>query len=165
MTPPTSGWRPSPIDAPGMTTGAHTLVIYRPSPRADAALRALAEATVADGGRVTVLSLVVQEPEKNGCCDTRSVMWNDVLRGIAHEDLARARMAVEDHPVVALEVVAFSGRRAADVVIREAVARNADAIMLADARTGRIGVVERRRLRRKSPVPVSDGAAELIPAE
>jgi hypothetical protein len=144
-----------------MNAGAHTLVVYRSSPRADAALRALAETALADGGRVTVLSLVVQEPEKNGCCDTRSVMWNGVLRGIAREDLARARMAVEDHPAVALDVLAFSGRRAADVVIREAIARNADAIMLADARTGRIGVLERRRLRRKSPVPVSEGAGEL----
>ena len=66
-------------------------MVYRPSPRADLALRTLAEAAAADGGRLTVLSLVVQEPEKTGCCDTRSVMWNDVLRGIAREDLARAR--------------------------------------------------------------------------
>jgi len=143
-----------------MNEAAHTLVVYRPSPRADAALRNLAEAVLVDGGRVTVLSLVVQEPEKNGCCDTRSVMWNDVLRGIAREDLARARMVVEDHPAVALDVVAFSGRRAADVVIREAVARDADAIVLADARSGRIGVLERRRLRRKSPVSVSEGAGD-----
>jgi hypothetical protein len=144
-----------------MKAGMHTLVLYRPSPRADAALRAVAEAALADGGRVTVLSLVVQEPEKNRCCDTRSVMWNDVLRGIARDDLARARLAVEDHPAVALDVVAFSGRRAADVVIREAVTRNADAIMLADARSGRIGALERRRLRRKSPVPVSDASSGL----
>ena len=138
-----------------MNAAAHTLVVYRPSPRADAALRTLAEAALADGGRVTVLSLLVQEPENNGCCDTRSVMWNEVLRGIAREDLARARLAVEDHPAVELEAVAFSGRRAADVVIREAVARDADSIMLADARSGRIGALERRRLRRRSPVPVS----------
>ena len=62
-------------------------MVYRPSPRADLLLRTLAEAAAADGGRLTVLSLVVQEPEKTGCCDTRSVMWNDVLRGIAREDL------------------------------------------------------------------------------
>jgi nucleotide-binding universal stress UspA family protein len=108
---------------------------------------------------VTVLSLVVQEAEKTGCCDTRSVMWNDVLRGIAREDLARARVAVEGHPAVTVDMVSFSGRRAADVVIREAVARDADAIILADARSGRIGALERRRLRRKSPVPVSEGVS------
>jgi hypothetical protein len=147
-----------------MNAGAHRLVVYRPSPRADAALRAIAEAALADGGRVSVLSLVVQEPEKNGCCDTRSVMWNDVLRGIAREDLARARLAVEDHPAVELDAVAFSGRRAADVVIREAVARDADAIMLADARSGRIGALERRRLRRRSPVPVSEVSSGLAAA-
>jgi hypothetical protein len=147
-----------------MNGGAHTLVVYGASPRADAALRALAETAVADGGRLTVLSLVVQEPEANGCCDTRSVMWNGVLREIAREHLARARLAVEDHPAVELHAVAFSGRRAADVVIREAVARGADAIALADARAVRIGVLQRRRLRRKSPVPVSARTRDLATA-
>jgi hypothetical protein len=140
--------------------GAHTLVVYGASSRADSALRALAEVALADGGRVTVLSLIVQEPESKGCCDTRSVMWNEVVRGIAREDLARARLAVDDHPAVELDAVGFSGRRAADVVIREAVARRADAILLADARAGRIGALERRRLRRTSPVPVREGPPE-----
>ena len=89
---------------------------------------------------------------------------NGVLRGMAREDLARARLAVDDHPAVELDVVGFSGRRAADVVIREAVARNADVIVLADARSAPIGALERRRLRRKSPVPVSEGAAALAVA-
>jgi hypothetical protein len=148
-----------------MTRGAHTLVVFGRSPRADSALRAVADAALGDGGRLTVLSLVVQEPEANGCCDTRSVMWNQVLRGMAREDLARARLAVDDHPAVELDVVAFSGRRAADIVIREAVARSADTIVLADVRTAPIGALELRRLRRKSPVPVSEGAAALAAAE
>jgi hypothetical protein len=147
-----------------MNPGDHTLVVYGASPRADSTLRALADTALDDGGRLTVLSLVVQEPETNGCCDTRSVMWNEVQRGMAHENLARARLAVDDHPAVELDLVAFSGRRAADVVIREAVARNADVIVLADARSAPIGALERRRLRRGSPVPVSEGAGALEPA-
>jgi nucleotide-binding universal stress UspA family protein len=147
-----------------MKPGDHTLVVYGASPRADSALQALVEAPLDDGGRLTVLSLVVQEPEANGCCDRRSVMWNEVQRAMARENLARARLAVDGHPAVELDVVAFSGRRAADVVIREAVARNADVIVLADARSAPIGALERRRLRRKSPVPVSEGAAELAGA-
>ncbi len=107
-----------------------------------------------------MLSLLVQEPENKGCCDTRSVMWNGVLREIVQKDLARARLAVEDHPAVELDAVAFSGRRAADVVVREAVERNVDAIVLADARSARIGALERRRLRRASRVPVSEGDHE-----
>ena len=112
-----------------------------------------------------MLSLVVQESEKNGCCDTRSVMWNDVLRGLAKEDLARARLAVEDHAAFELDVLAFSGRRAADAVIGEALERNADAIVLADVRAIPIGALERRRLRRRSPVPVAEGAAEATAVE
>jgi hypothetical protein len=143
-----------------MTPGAHTLVVYAASARADAVLRGLAEAAFEDGGRLTVLSLVAQEPDSRGCCDTRSVFWNDVLRGLASQDLTRARLVVEDHAHVALEMLAFSGRRAADAVIGEALERNVDAIVLADVRAIPIGALERRRLRRRSPVPVAEGAAE-----
>jgi nucleotide-binding universal stress UspA family protein len=139
---------------------AHTLVVYGASERADAVLRAVAEAARADGGRLTVLSLVVQEPEQKGCCDTRSVMWNGVLREMVGEDLGRARLAVEDHPAAEFDAVAFSGRGAADVVVREAIARHADAIVLADSRADRVGALQRRRLRRHSPVPVSEGVPE-----
>ena len=111
-----------------------------------------------------MLSLVAQEPERNGCCDTRSVIWTTSCVGLRVRTWP-VRECCRDHPTVSLDVVAFSGRRAADVVIREAVARNADAIMLADARSGRIGALERRRLSRKSPVPLSEGAAELVPPE
>ena len=151
-------------DLPHVLLDGHALVVVGRGRRAESELRAVADAARGDGGRLTVLSLVVQEPEANRCCDTRSVMWNGLLRGMAREDLARARLAVDDHPAVELDVVGFSGRRAADVVIREAVARNADVIVLADARSAPIGALERRRLRRKSPVPVSEGAAALAVA-
>jgi bifunctional N-acetylglucosamine-1-phosphate-uridyltransferase/glucosamine-1-phosphate-acetyltransferase GlmU-like protein len=134
--------------------GTHTLVIYRPSPLADATLRQLAQAASEGGARMTVLTLVVQEPEERGCCDTRSVLWNDVSRGLAHQDLSRARLAVEDDETVELGLLPFSGRRAASAVIRAALARGASEVVLADPRAVPLGPLERRRLRRDSPVPV-----------
>jgi hypothetical protein len=137
-----------------MATGGeepHTLVVYGPSARADAALRQLAER----GGRVTAVRLVAQESEAQGCCDTRSVLWNEICRDLAREDLARARLAVEGHEGVQLDVVLFSGRRPDRVVVREALARDADEVLLADPRATPLGRLARRRLRRTSPVPVT----------
>jgi hypothetical protein len=127
--------------------------VYGPSARADAALRQLAER----GGRVTAVRLVAQESEVQGCCDTRSVLWNEICRDLAREDLARARLAVEGHEGVRLDVVLFSGRRPDRVVVREALARDADEVILADPRATPLGRLARRRLRRTSPVPVSCG--------
>ena len=132
----------------------HTLVVYRPSPRADAALRRLVETAGESGGRVTVLRLLAQEPERHGCCDTRSIMWNRVCREFAREDLDRAWLAVEGAASVELDVLPFSGRRPADAVIRAALSRGADEVVLADVGATPIGPLQRRRLRRRSPVPV-----------
>jgi hypothetical protein len=103
---------------------------------------------------VTAVRLVAQEPEGQGCCDTRSVLWNEICRDLAREDLARARHAVEGHEGVHLDVVLFSGRRPERVVVREALARDADEVILADPRATPLGRLARRRLRRTSPVPV-----------
>jgi hypothetical protein len=138
-----------------MATGAeepHTLVVYGASARADAALRRLAVA----GRRVTAVRLVAQESDARGCCDTRSVLWNEICRNLAHEDLRRARLAVEGHQGVHLDLVLFSGRRPDEVVVREALARDADEVVLADPRSTPLGRLARRRLRRASPVPVRD---------
>lgn len=135
-------------------TRAHTLVVYGASERADIALGRLARAAVKRGDRVTVLALAPQEPEHRGCCDTRSVLWNEVCRDLARADLARAWRATAG--AVECHVVRFRGRRAADAVVREARERGADEIVLADPRVSRLGRLQRRRLRRRSPVPVSD---------
>jgi hypothetical protein len=134
--------------------GAHTLVVYGPSARADAALRRLAETTSERGGRLTAVRLVAQESEAQGCCDTRSVLWNEICRDLAREDLARARLAVEGHEGVQLDVVLFSGRRPDQAVVREALARGADEVVLADHRVTPLGRLARRRLRLTSPMPV-----------
>jgi hypothetical protein len=140
-----------------MVTGgqdAHTLVVYGPSARADAALRQLAETSSEHGGRVTAVRLVAQESEAQGCCDTRSVLWNEISRDLGREDLARARLAVEGHEGVQLDVVLFSGRRPEQAVVREVLARDADEVVLADPRSTPLGRRARKRLRRTSPVPV-----------
>jgi len=136
--------------------GLHTLVLYGSSARADSALRRVIEAVRESGGRVTVLSLAPQESESSGCCDRRSVLWNEVCRNLAREDLASASKAVDGDENVELDVLALPGRRRAEVVAREALARRADEIVLADPRTSGLGHLERRRLRRRSPVPVSE---------
>jgi hypothetical protein len=140
------------------------LVVYGPSARADAALPHLAELAAERGGHVTVLKLVAQESEERGCCDTRSVLWNEISRDLGREDLARASYALDGQDGVEFEVVYFSGRGAADVVVHEALARDADEVILADARSTPLGPLARRRLRRRSPVPVRDSREFLRPA-
>ena len=136
-------------------SAGHTLVVYRPSARADEALRRLCLAAREHGGRVTVLALAAEERTSSGCCDTRSVLWNQVCRDFAHEHLARAAQLVALHSDVEFEVLAAQLGRAVDTLAGEASARGADGIVLADPRASGLTRLERRRLRRSSPVPVS----------
>ena len=129
----------------------HVLLIYRASRRADAALRAVCER----GSRVTVVALARQESPRSGCCDTRSVLWNGVCRDLAHEDLSRASGVIGDRAQVELHVLAVPDRDVVGAVTSEALARGADAIVLADPRVSGLGRLERRRLRRGSAIPVS----------
>jgi nucleotide-binding universal stress UspA family protein len=126
--------------------GPHTLVVYGGSAGADGALRRLADSSSARGGRLTVVTLLAQEAEVRGCCDTRSALWNEITRDLAQADVARA--AQDDVPV---EVVVCSGRRLADAVVNELRAREADEVVLLGAP---LGPLARRRLRRISPVPL-----------
>lgn len=133
----------------------HTLVVYRPSARADEALRGLCVAARDHGDRVTVLALAAEERPSSRCCDTRSVLWNGVCRDFARHHLARAAEVVGPHTGVAFGVLAARVGRAVDTLAREAGARGADEIVLADPRASGLTRFERRRLRRSSPVPVS----------
>lgn len=132
----------------------HTLVLYGRSKRADATLQRLAQRARETGRRLTVLSLVRQEDERRRCCELHSALWNEVSRELGREDLARAYMAVDADERVVLDTLLASGRHVADKVAAEALARNADEIALADPRASGLGPLERRRLRRRSPVPV-----------
>jgi hypothetical protein len=126
----------------------HTLVVYRPTSRADDALRSLCLAAREHGGRITVLSLAAEEGVSSGCCDTRSVLWNQVCRDFAREYLARADQVVgAHHGNVEFGVLGTRAGRAVDGLLREASARGADEIVLADPRASGLGWFERRRLR------------------
>jgi hypothetical protein len=92
----------------------------------------------------------------SGCCDRRSVFWNEVCRDLARGALASAWKAVDGDEAVELDMLPLAGRRRADAVAREALARRADEIVLVDPRRSGLGRLERRRLRRRSPVPVSE---------
>ena len=129
----------------------HVLVLYRSSDRADAALRSLCERA----SRVTVLVLARQEPEQSGCCDTRSTLWNGICRDLAQEQLSRAMAAVDDRATVGFHLLVAPDRDAVRALAREALAREADEIVLADPRGSGLGRLERRRLRRSSAVPVT----------
>jgi hypothetical protein len=135
--------------------GTHTLVLYRSSDRADAGLRSACQRARDGASRVTVVALARQEDPRNGCCDTRSVLWNRVCRELANEDLSRASRAVGNQAGVEFEVLEAPARNVVDAITREALTRGADEIVLADPRGSGLGGFERRRLRRLSAIPIS----------
>ena len=133
----------------------HSLVLYRPSARADEALRRRCLAARAQGRRVTVLALATEERSARGCCDTRSVLWNRICRDLAGEHLRRAAQLVDGSPGVAFDVLVARTGHAGRALAEEALARGAYEIVVADPRASGLGRLELRRLRRGSPVPVS----------
>lgn len=137
---------------------AHSIILYRPSDRADAALRALCSAAREAGSQVTVLALATEERPWSGCCDTRSTLWNRICRDLASNDLARAAREVRG-PGVDFDLLVARSGRAVDALANEALARGANEIVLADPSASGLGRLERRRLRRRSPVPVRTYAA------
>jgi hypothetical protein len=148
-------WRGYDDPVTAVSEPTHVLVVYGPSAGGDATLRQLADSALERGGRLSVVKLVPQESEDRGCCDTRSALWNEISRDLAREDLGRAALAVDGHPDVELAVLYFSGRREVHAVVREALSRNADEVLLAGSPLGRLA---RRRLHRISPVPVREAA-------
>jgi tRNA/tmRNA/rRNA uracil-C5-methylase (TrmA/RlmC/RlmD family) len=104
---------------------------------------------------VTVIALAAQELPWRGCCDTRSVLWNEICRDLAREQLTRAAQAVHGSAEVDFDVLVASGRQMVSALTLEAVARDADEIVLVDPPRSGLGRLERRRLRRRSPVRVS----------
>jgi hypothetical protein len=129
----------------------HALVLYKHNARADERLRE----SYRQASRVTVVVLAREEPQRSGCCDTRSTLWNRVCRDLAHEDLSRAHGALCDRGRVAYRLLVAPGRDVVGSITREALAQGADQIVVADPRGSGLGRLELRRLRRVSPVPVS----------
>ena len=128
----------------------HALVLYRASATADAALQSLSESEA----RMTVVVLAREETQRKGCCDTRSVLWNRICRDLAREDLSRAAHAVSDRSRVGFQVLGAPASDPASAIASEAARCGADEIILADPRASGLGRIERRRLKRRSAVPV-----------
>ena len=127
--------------------GHHTLVVYRASERADAAIRRRAREAQERNGRLTILSLAVEEPASRGCCDTRSILWNRIARELAAEQLAHGRAALAAAATgVEFAVLAHSGRRVVQRLAEEAGARQADEIVVADPASCGLTRRELRRL-------------------
>jgi hypothetical protein len=134
---------------------AHTLVVYGASARGDASLRDAARVARRRGARLSVVALAPVEPEHLRCCDMRSVMWNGIQRELAESELLKARLAVDDDETIDLHVLGYLGLGAADAIARRATGLGAERIVLADPRAAGLGRWARRRLRRRSAVPVS----------
>ena len=101
-----------------------------------------------------MLALVREEPEHARCCDMRTALWNEICHDLAREELTRAHVVVDGDEDVEIDVLVAGPRGAADTVAAEALERSADEIALADPHSTGLGPLERRRLRRRSPVPV-----------
>ena len=132
----------------------HTLAVYGPSRRGDATLRKVARVARERGARLTIVSVVHQESGTARCRGLQSALWNEICRELAQDDLMRAFMAVDGDERIELDVVIHTGRHAADAVVADARTRGADEIILVDPHTSGLGMLERDRLRRRSPVPV-----------
>jgi hypothetical protein len=132
----------------------HTLLVYGPTDRADAALRAAA----LRADTLTVVSLVSEEPTRTARrCNIQSDLWNEISHELAGRDLTRAWMTLDGDDSVRLEAIGSDRWHPADTLAAEALARGADEIVLADPGACGLGRLERRRLRRRSPLPVSAG--------
>jgi hypothetical protein len=129
-----------------------TLVVYAHSRRGDEALR---EAARCDGA-VTVVALAPVERPFRPACGIGSVLWNRVQRELAEEELAHARLTVEDDSAVTLDVLGFDVLHVEDAIARRARDLGAERVVLADPRRCGLGRRAVRRLRRRCPVPVAE---------
>jgi nucleotide-binding universal stress UspA family protein len=116
-----------------MTAPAHVLAVYEPSRAGDDAVRRAVELAAEVGARLTVVTVAVCEPTDSGCCDTRSVYWNEVQREIAGDELSRARMAVGSDAAAEFRVI--SGRTVPGAIADEADLCNADVVVLGRERS------------------------------
>jgi K+-sensing histidine kinase KdpD len=106
---------------------AHVLAVYEPGRHGDESVRRAAGIASEAGARLTVVTVAVAEPTDQGCCDTRSVYWNGVVRELAADELARARALVDAN---AADFRVVSGRSVASAVAHEAERCGADTVVL-----------------------------------
>jgi len=110
----------------------HILVLCEDSLRGAAAIQQAAELAARADARLTVVAVAVTEPEDTGCCDTRSVYWNGVVRELAARDLDRARSLIGADAVAEFKLV--MERSVAGALALEAQRSRADMIVVPAAR-------------------------------
>jgi nucleotide-binding universal stress UspA family protein len=122
------------------------LVAYDASPQGDAALSYALEIALAAGATLTVTCVAPQERTDVGCahCRASARAWNERLRLLAHERLARAANAIGDSPAVHYLAACGPERH---VLAQAARQREADIVVLPWRRAERL-----RRLLRLSSV-------------
>ena len=113
-------------------TPAHVLVLFEDSRRGAAALRHAAELAAGADARLIVVAVAVIESEDTGCCDTRSVYWNGVVRELAAKDLDRARSLLGEGTVADFRLVIE--RSVAAALALEAQRSGADMIVVPSTR-------------------------------
>ena len=133
---------------------APTLLVYAPSVRGDATLRAALRV----GGPLAVVALAPQERHRRSCCGIQSAYWNDVQREMAQSRLARARLVVEDAEDVTLTVLDFDVVHPERAIAGHATELGAERVVLADPRASGLRRRAVRRLRDRCPAPVVEGA-------
>ena len=127
------------------------MVLYENSRRGAAAVRRAA----ATDARLTVVTVAVTESQGAGCCDTRAGYWNGVVRGLAGEDLERARSLVGDTRPAAFKVL--TGQSVFAALTNEAEMSRADLVVLPSGRGIHPWLRARRarRLQRRAAVEVA----------
>jgi nucleotide-binding universal stress UspA family protein len=110
----------------------HILVLCENSRRGARALQRAAAEAEQTNARLTVVTVVVTEPENVGCCDTRAVYWNGVVRDLAAEDLDRARSLLGAG--TAAEFKVLTGRSVLAALALEAQRSGADMVVLPSGR-------------------------------
>ena len=121
-----------------MTGPTHVFVLYEASSRGRRAVRLAVDIATKDRARLTVVTVAVVEPTKQGCCGTRSVYWNGVVEELAATELVGARDLVGAEAHAEFRVV--TGRSVSRAVGDEAARCGADVIVMPRPR----GLVTRR---------------------
>jgi K+-sensing histidine kinase KdpD len=111
-----------------MSSPSHILALYEPTRRGGEAIRLAAQIAAEHAARLTVITVAVQEPTGQKCCDTRSVYWNGVVQEFAAEELASARGLVQAVDGADFRVV--TGRSVASAVADEAARCDVDTVVV-----------------------------------
>jgi hypothetical protein len=111
-----------------MSSPAHILALYEHTRRGREAIRLATQIAAEHAARLTVITVAVEEPTGQKCCDTRSVYWNGVLQELAADELASARGMV--HAADGADFRVVTGRSVASAVADEVARCDVDTVVV-----------------------------------